>query len=153
MSAKALYTDNRTKIIQQLLITNDIDALLKLQKDRDEYVQFSSGWTAVNLDEYIGKFKIKDDKFNMETGKRKISFFDDGKEFEIVCSVGASYFRILRKAYTDLNGVLHGNTYVTLDLKEPRIPKGLIGNAARDERNRLTHFKMTRKKGGTTNGY
>ena len=39
------------------------------------------------------------------------------------------------------------NVYVTLDLKEPKIPSNLKGKAASDERDRLTHFKMTYQKG------
>lgn len=148
MGAKALYTDTKIKILTQLLVENDLNALMKLQKDRDEYAKFSAGWAKSNLDEFIEGFSIKNDNYNIETNKRKISFFSDGKEYEIVCSVGASYFRVQRKPYIDSNGIYHGNVYVTLDLKEPKLPKGLKGQAARDERNRLTHFKMTHKKKG-----
>lgn len=84
---------------------------------------------------------------------KKISFFDDGKEYEIVCAVGASYFRVQRKAYYDSNGRKHGETYVTLDLKEPKINSKFKGLEAKAERNRLTHFRMTYRKRGNKYGH
>lgn len=147
MGAKALYTDTSEKIIAQLILANDIDALIHLQKDRDEYVKYSAGWDAVNFDEYISQFRITDETFNMEHNNRKISFWDNGKEYEIVCSVSARYFRVRRKEYYDSTGRKHGAVYVGLNLKEPNISKDLTGPDARSERNRLTHFKMTYKKG------
>lgn len=149
MGAKALYTDLSNKIKQQLHLAKDLDAIENLEKDRAEYLKYSADWERINLDDYISQFSVSTDDYNVQANKRKISFFDDGKEYEIVCAIGASYFRVVRKAYVDTNGVLHGNVYVTADLKEPRIPKGLKGVAAKNERNRLTHFRMTYKhKGG-----
>ena len=93
------------------------------------------------------KFNIVDEKYNVAYNKRKISFFDNGKEYEIVCAIGASYFRVLRKPFIDSDGFKHGETYVTLDLKEPKIDaQKFRGKEAKAERNRLTHFKMTYKK-------
>ncbi len=155
MSAKALYTDLSTKIINALIQANDVNNLWEIQKDRNKYVEYSKNWKEVNLDEFIAQFEIKDDKYNYtglkEDGTpnyRKISFFDDGKEYEIVCSVGARYFRIQRQEYYDSHGRKIGKTYVGLDLKEPKIPKGLKGLDAKHERDRLTHFKMTYKHTG-----
>ncbi len=155
MSAKALYTDLSTKIINALIQANDVDNLWEIQKDRNKYVEYSKNWQEVNLDEFIAQFEIKDDKYNYTGLKedntpnyRKISFFDDGKEYEIVCSVGARYFRIQRQEYIDSEGRKIGKTYVGLDLKEPKIPKGLKGLDAKHERDRLTHFKMTYKHTG-----
>ena len=152
MSAKSLYTDISTKIITELILANDVDKLWDIQKDRNEYAKFSKDWQEVNLDDFIAQFDIKDDKYNYtglkengEPNYRKISFFDDGKEYEIVCSVGARYFRIQRQEYVDSKGRKVGKTYVGLDLKEPTIPKGLTGLTAKHERDRLTHFRMKYK--------
>lgn len=157
MSAKALYTDLSTQIITQLILANDLAALWDLQKDRNEYVKFSADWQAVNLDDFIDNLNITDDKYNYTGLKpdgspnyRKISFYDDGKAYEIVCSVGARYFRIQRQAYYDADGAKHGAVYVGLDLKEPKISKGLKGLDAKHERDRLTHFRMTHKHTGGT---
>ena len=79
MGAKALYIDTRNKIIAALIVANDIEALSKLEKDKQEYIKYSSGWEKANLDEYLSNFAITDDTFNMVSGKRKISFFNDGK--------------------------------------------------------------------------
>ena len=148
MGAKALYTDTKNKIISALKEANDIDALSKLDKDRQAYLKYAPNWTSANLYEYMERFQVMDESFNMAHNKRKISFFDDGKEYEVVCAVGASYFRVQRKAYIDSNGNKHGETYVTLDLKEPKIDSKYQGKEAKAERNRLTHFRMTYKKGG-----
>lgn len=152
MGAKALYTDLSTHIINALILAKDIDKLAELQRDRDEYIKFSANWEAINLDEFIAKFNIISDTYNYTGLKkdgspnyRKISFYDDGKRYEIVCSVSARYFRILRKEYIDSNGIKHGDTYVDRNLKEPKIPKGLIGLDARHARDQLTHFRMTYK--------
>ena len=155
MGAKSLYTDLSTKLITAMIQANDIDNLWKIQIDRNEYAQYSKNWQEVNLDDFISQFDIKDEKYNYtglkEDGSpnyRKISFFDDGKEYEIVCSVGARYFRILRQPYFDSKGRKVGKTFVGLDLKEPKISKGLKGLDAKHERDRLTHFKMTYKHTG-----
>ena len=152
MGAKAFYIDTKNKIIEQLRLSKDIEALMKLKKDYAEYKKFSSGWARINLDEFIDQFKISDDSFNAVWNKRKISFFDDGKQYEIVCAVGASYFRIVRKGYIDSYGAKHGDVYVALDLKEPKINPSLKGIDAKNERNRLTHFKMTYQKGANSDG-
>lgn len=147
MGAKSLYLDTRNKIITALTLTNDIDAINALLKDRDAFNKFSQNWQRVNLDEFIDQFSIVDDKYNMTHNLRKISFWDDGKEYEIVCAMGAKYFRILRQEYIDGNGVKHGAEYVGFDLKTPKVSGSLRGKAAKDERNRLTHFRMTYRKG------
>ena len=60
---------------------------------------------------FYWKFNITEDKYNYTGLKpdgspnyRKISFYDDGKAYEIACSVGARYFRIQRHAYYDAGG-------------------------------------------------
>ena len=151
MGAKAIYTDLRNKLINSIVLANDVEALAGLLRDREEFYKFVSGWKSVNLDEYIEKFvgehSITSDNFYVTHNLRKISFWDDGKEYEIVCAMGGKYFRIMRKAYYDKNGNKHGEEYVDLDLKTPRVPGSLRGKAAINERNRLTHFAMTYKKG------
>lgn len=151
MGAKSLYTDTKSKIIAALKEANDLEALEKLDKDKKAYIQYAPQWTRANLDEYMERFTITDEKFNIAHNKRKISFFDDGKEYEVVCAVGASYFRVQRKEYVDSNGNKHGATYVTLDLKEPKIDSKFKGKEAKAERNRLTHFRMTYRKSGDNN--
>ena len=148
MGAKALYLDRREKILEQLRLANDLDMLSKINKDKQAYLQYSSQWTKANLDEYLAQFQINDDLLNMRDNRRKISFYDDGFKYEIVCAVGASYFRIVRKAYVDAKGVKHGDVYVTLDLKEPNVSGSLRGKEAKAERERLTHFRMTYKRKG-----
>ena len=78
--------------------------------------------------------------------KRKISFEKAGFEFEITCAISVPYFRILRKPYIDSKGRKHGEEYVGLDLKYPSIPGNLSPAEQKSEMQRLTHFKMTRKK-------
>ena len=146
MGAKAMYLDRREKILEQLRLAKDLDMLNKINKDKQAYLRYSAQWTKANLDEYLERFKISDDKMNMSDNLRKISFYDDGRKYEIVCAVGASYFRVIRKAYFDISGVKHGDVYVTLDLKEPNVSGSLRGKEAKAERDRLTHFKMTYKK-------
>lgn len=151
MGAKAIYTDLRNKLINSIVIANDLEALAGLLRDREEFYKFVSGQKRVNLDEYIEKFvsehSITSDNFNVTHNLRKISFWDDDKEYEIVCAMGGKYFRIMRKTYFDKNGNKHGEEYVDLDLKTLRVPGSLRGKAAQEERNRLTHFAMTYKKG------
>jgi curved DNA-binding protein CbpA len=145
MGVKALYTDTKAKIVAALKAANDIEALAKLDKDKQAYLSYAKQWNVANLDEYISEFKITNEAYNIVSNKRKISFFDNGKEYEIVCAVGASYFRVQRKSYVDSFGNKHGDVYVTLDLKEPKIDSKYKGKEATAERNRLTHFRMTYK--------
>ena len=147
MGAKTIYLDTRNKIITALALTNDIEAINALLKDREAFNRFSQNWERINLDEFISQFSITDDRYNMTHNLRKISFWNDGKEYEIVCAVGAKYFRIMRQAYLDSNGVKHGTEYVGIDLKTPKVSGSLRGKAAKDERNRLTHFRMSYRKG------
>ena len=132
MGAKAIYTDLRNKLINSIVLANDVEALAGLLRDREEFYKFVSGWKRVNLDEYIEKFvgehSITSDNFNATHNLRKISFWDDGK-------------------YTDSKGNYHGKEYVNLDLKSPSIPGTFQGKARKAELNRLTHFAMTYKKG------
>ncbi len=151
MGAKAIYTDMRERIINDIVIADDVEAIAALLRDREEFYKFVGGWQRVNLDEYIDKFvgehNITSDNFNVTHGLRKISFWDDNKEYEIVCAMGGKYFRIQRQAYTDNSGRYHGKEYVGLNLKAPSISGTFQKEARKAEWNRLTHFAMTYKKG------
>ncbi len=142
MSAKALYTDERKKAIHQLIISKDIQTIKGVLHDRDEYKQYSSGWKAVNLDEYVAKFGISDVANSFYNNHRKINFFKDGKQYAIVAAIGGKYFRV---GEVRPNGSI--GRYLTLDLKDPSIPGTFQGAARRAENFRLTHFRMTFKKG------
>lgn len=142
MGAKSLYKDTRKKIIHQLIISKDIKAIKGVLKDKDSYKKFASKWQAVNLDEYVAKFNITDDKYNMAHNLRKISFFNDGRNYEIVAAIGAKYFRVREVLGPDKYGPC-----LTLDLKEPSIPGTFQGKERSAERQRLTHFRMSYKKG------
>lgn len=141
MGAKALYTDTRKKTIHELILSKDIDKIRGVLHDRDEYRQYSKDWTPINLDEFISKFQIKNDSYNMQNNMRKISFFDDGKTYEIVNAIGGKYFRIQE---IGANGF---RRYVDINLKEPQISGEFQGAARKAERNRLTHFRMSYRKG------
>lgn len=78
----------------------------------------------------------------MTENKRKIMFSQDNKQFAIICAVGGKYFRI-----QEIKADGSGGKYVGLDLKDPHIPGTFQGKARRDEWFRLTHFRMTYKKG------
>lgn len=142
MEPKELYTDTRRKIIHSVIINQDIESAKGIVYDRESYKKFASGWKAVNLDEFIANLNIHDDRYNMESNKRKISFYSNGKEYEIVAAIGGKYFRIRQ---INENGT--PGAYVDLNLKEPYISGEVQGAARRKERNRLTHFRMTYKKG------
>lgn len=142
MGAKAIYTDTRRQIIHELIISKDIKKIKGVLHDRDEYKQYASSWQAVNLDEYVAKFNITSDTYNMSENKRKIMFSQDNKQYAIVCAVGGRYFRI-----QEIKPDGSGGRYVGLDLKDPRILGTFQGKARRDEWLRLTHFRMTYKKG------
>ena len=142
MGAKALYTDLRRKIIHALVLSKDMKLIKGIIHDKHEYEKYAHLWKAVNLDEFIAKFAITSDTYNMQTNKRKISFFDDGKAYEIVCAIGGKYFRIREVLPNGRYG-----SYVGIDLKEPSIPGTFQGPARRAERHRLTHFRMSYKKG------
>lgn len=142
MGAKALYTDTRRKIIHSLVLSKDMSIIKGVIRDKHEYQKFAHDWKAVNLDEFIEKLTISDSRYNMQHNRRKISFFNDGRQFEIVCSVGGKYFRIREVLPGGRPGI-----YVGIDLKEPSIPGTFQGMARRAERHRLTHFRMTYKKG------
>ena len=151
MGAKAIYTDLRNRLINNIVIANDAQAIAALLRDRDEFYKFAREWQKVNLDEYVEKFigehNITSENYNITHNFRKISFRDNDKEYEIVCAMGGKYFRIQRQSYTDSKGIFHGAEYVGLNLKTPQVPGSLRGKAAKDEFNRLTHFAMTYKKG------
>ena len=147
MGAKSIYTDMRNRLINNIVISNDVKAIEALLRDREEFYKYVAGWPRVNLDEFIDKFSITDDKYNMTYNLRKISFWNDGKEYEIVCAMGGKYFRIQRQPYTDSKGRYHGKEYVGLDLKSPSISGSFQGKERKAEMNRLTHFAMTYKKG------
>lgn len=147
MSAKTLYKVKRWEIVYEIITSKNTEAASKLLHDRENYRKYSSGWQQVNLDEFMAKFDIIDEGYNTEYNKRKFSFWVDGKEFEIVYAVAVPYFRIRRKTYTDRRGIVHDKDYVGLDLKDPSIPKTFQGKARKAEQLRLTHFKMTYKKG------
>lgn len=141
MGAKALYNDTRRKIIHQLIISKNIDKIRGILHDRDEYKKYARDWKPINLDEFVSKLKITDDKYNMQTNMRKISFLNDGKTYEIVSAIGGKYFRIQEINEKGLR------KYVDINLKEPSIPGNIQGAARRAERNRLTHFRMSYRKG------
>ena len=147
MGAKSIYTDMRNRLINNIVIANDTAAIEALLRDREEFYKFVNGWQKVNLDEFVDKFSITDEKYNMTHNLRKISFWDDGKEYVIVCAIGGKYFRIQRQPYTDSKGRYQGKEYVGLNLKSPSIPGTFQGKARKAELNRLTHFAMTYKKG------
>ena len=142
MGAKSLYLDERRKAIHQLIISKDIEKIKGVLHDRDEYKKYAHGWQAVNLDEYVEKFNIQNDSYNMENNLRKINFYNDGKEYAIIAAIGGKYFRVgeVRK-----DGRI--GRYLTLDLKDPSIPGTFQGRERRAEFFRLTHFRMTYKKG------
>ena len=142
MGAKAIYTDLRHKIIHALVLSKDMSIIKGIIHDKHEYEKYAHLWKAVNLDEFIAKFAITSDTYNMQHNMRKISFFDNGKSYEIVCAVGGKYFRI-REVLPDGRP----GSYVGIDLKEPSIPGTFQREARRAERHRLTHFRMSYKKG------
>ncbi len=142
MGAKAIYTDERRKTIHQLIITKDIEKIRGVLHDRNEYRQFSSGWKAVNLDEYVSKFGISNISNSFNNNMRKITFFKDGRQYAIVTAIGGKYFRVGEVRPDGRIG-----RYLTLDLKDPSIPGTFQGAARRAENFRLTHFRMTYKKG------
>ncbi len=142
MGAKALYTDERRKIIHQLIISQDVEKAKGVLHDRDEYKQYASSWQAVNLDEYVAKFDISSDTYNMTHNQRKIMFTKDNRQFMIVAAVGGKYFRI-----QEIRPDGSGGRYVNLELKDPSIPGTFQGRDRKNEWLRLTHFRMTYKKG------
>ena len=143
MGAKAIYTDERRKAIHQLIISRDIETIKGVLHDRNEYKQYASGWRAVNLDEYVAQFGITDIKTSMSNNLRKISFYKDNKEYAIVTAVGGKYFRVGEVNSSD--GSIR--RYLTLDLKDPSIPGSFQRRDRKNEFLRLTHFRMTYKKG------
>ena len=142
MGAKALYTDTRRKTIHQLIIMRDIEKIKGILHDRDEYKRYAKDWRAVNLDEFVEKLDIKNETFNMVNNQRKISFIKDDKEYAIVAAIGGKYFRI-----QEIRPDGTGGRYVDLDLKDSSIPGTFQGKARKAEWLRLTHFRMTYKKG------
>ena len=142
MGAKALYTDTRRKTIHQLIIMRDIEKIKGILHDRDEYKRYAKDWRAVNLDEFVEKLDIKNESFNMVNNQRKISFIKDDKEYAIVAAIGGKYFRI-----QEIRPDGTGGRYVDLDLKDPSIPGTFQGKTRKAEWLRLTHFRMTFKKG------
>ena len=66
----------------------------------------------------------------------------DDKEYAIVVAIGGKYFRI-----QEIRPDGTGGRYVGLDLKDPSIPGTFQGKARKAEWLRLTHFRMTYKKG------
>lgn len=147
MSAKTLYRVRSSEL--ELLIKASDDQKLKdgLDKDKASYDEFSDSWQKVNFDEYLAKLGITDDNWIVTDNKRKIYFEKEGFEFEIVCAISAPYFRIQKNPYIDSKGRKHGKEYVGLDLKYPSISGNLSRTEHRSEMLRLTHFRMTYKKG------
>lgn len=142
MGAKALYTDKRREVIHALILSRDITKIKGVLGDRDRYREFGRGWQAVNLDEYIARFNITGDTYNMSSNQRKIYFYEDDRRFAVVTAIGGKYFRV-----EELHPDGTHKRYVNLDLKDPSIPGTFQGAARRDEWKRLTHFRMTYKKG------
>ncbi len=73
---------------------------------------------------------------------RKIVFQKDNKKYAIVAAIGGKYFRVQE---IKPNGI--GGRYVDLNLKDPSISGEFQGKARKAEWLRLTHFRMTYKKG------
>ncbi len=147
MGAKALYVDTALKIIAALKTANNLKLLAGIEHDKESYKNYSKDWPSANLDEFLAKHGIAEKYMTVNQDKRKIIFSKTGFDYEIVCAVGARYFRIQKKGYTDENGKWHGPVYVDINLKEPKLPKGVVGSQAKAERKRLTHYRMTYKKG------
>ncbi len=143
MGAKAIYTDERRKTIHQLIISKDIQTIKGVLHDRDEYRQYASGWRAVNLDEYVAQFGISSVSNSYNNNMRKITFFKDARQYAIVTAIGGKYFRV--GEVNSIDGSIR--RYLTLDLKDPSIPGIFRRRARKDEFLRLTHFRMTYKKG------
>ena len=66
----------------------------------------------------------------------------DGRQYAIVTAIGGKYFRV-----GEVRSDGRIKRYLTLDLKDPSIPGTFQGAARRAENFRLTHFRMTYKKG------
>ena len=146
MGAKAQYVDKADKIIKALKLTNNLALLKGINHDKESYKKFAKDWPSANLDEFLAEHGIDENYMTVNQDKRKIIFSKKGFDYEIVCAVGARYFRIQKKGYTDENGKWHGPIYVDIDLKEPKLPKGIVGSQAKSERKRLTHYRMTFRK-------
>ena len=90
MGAKAIYTDKRQKLINDIVLKNDPKEIQGLLTDYNNFHKFVKNWQRVNLDEFIEKFvqtkAITSDTYNFEENRRKIKFFDDGHEYEISCA-------------------------------------------------------------------
>lgn len=142
MGAKAIYTNLRSKVIHALVLSKDMRIIKGVIHDKREYEKYAHLWQAVNLDEYASKFAITSETYNMQYNMRKISFFDNDKAYEIVCAVGVKYFRIREVLPNGRPG-----SYVGIDLKEPSISGAFQDTSRRAERHRLTHFRMSYKKG------
>ncbi len=142
MGAKAIYTDERRRTIHQLIISKDIQTIKGVLHDRDEYRQYANGWRAVNLDEYVDQFGISNVSNSFNNNMRKITFFKDGRQYAIVTAIGGKYFRV-----GEVRSDGRIRRYLTLDLKDPSISGAFQGAARRAENFRLTHFRMTYKKG------
>ena len=134
--------DNDKTRFHQLIIMRDIEKIKGILHDRDEYKRYAKDWRAVNLDEFVEKLDIKNESFNMVNNQRKISFIKDDKEYAIVAAIGGKYFRI-----QEIRPDGTGGRYVDLDLKDPSIPGTFQGKVRKAEWLRLTHFRMTFKKG------
>lgn len=115
---------------------------LEFCNDRDECKKYAKDWTPVNLDDYIAKFDIKSDDYNMQINLRKISFCSNNREYAIVAAVGGKYFRVQEIKPDGTGGV-----YVGINLKEPSISGNFQGKDRRAERYRLTHLRMSHRKG------
>ena len=78
----------------------------------------------------------------MSDNIRKIYFYKDSRQYAIVAAIGGKYFRD-----EELKPDGTHKRYVDLNLKDPSISGTFQGAARRAECNRLTHFRMTYKKG------
>ena len=146
MSAKTLYKVKSLELVFQIMSSGNEKAKKGLDTDKVHYEDFSHSWRKINFDEYLAKLGITESNWIVTDNKRKISFEKAGFEFEITCAISVPYFRILRKPYIDSKGRKHGEEYVGLNLKYPSIPGNLSPAEQKSEMQRLTHFKMTRKK-------
>jgi len=143
MSSKSLYLDNRNHYREQIKISNDIDALNKLEKGYERWKKYSDQWIELDLDEYVNKLFLNP-RYHNEGQKFIID--SDESNYIIYCDNSCSYFRIGDKNYPTSDR----RHYLDKDLKHPlnEIVNGKQRGMSREDREKITHFKMKRKKEG-----
>ena len=104
MGAKAQYVDKAEKIIEALKLANNLALLKGINHDKESYKKFAKDWPSANLDEFLAEHGIDENYMTVNQDKRKIIFSKKGFDYEIVCAVGARYFRIVRREHQDRTG-------------------------------------------------